>query len=444
MQLPSLLGHAQELLGLVRASERPADSLMDGFFRSHKYLGSNDRRFIAQSVYGTLRHLRRCEGILYRSLGSNAESLGKEDGLLLLIVVFLLTFEGEPKLDPEAVKTKLAEPTLRNRCDHLMKRFLSEDVIARQDTVELIGVSHSFPDWMVRRFIAEYGSAQTETLCKSLNEQAPLTLRVNTIKTSIDECQVLLKSEGIETTRTHYSPVGLHVRKRINIFQMQAFQMGLFEVQDEGSQILTQLIDPKPTIKLLDACAGAGGKSLALAALMKNRGAIYAADTNKRRLAELKKRSKRANAFNIRSFPVHSLEELNKDYKEFFDIVLVDAPCSGIGTIRRNPGMKWLVTEQTVNEISEKQKVILRQSSDLVKPGGIVAYATCTLLRQENEDIVDQFLASTIGFVRKDPSLVAEKAGIHNCVEGGNIKLLPNIHGTDGFFLSMMEKKTEN
>ena len=176
------------------------------------------------------------------------------------------------------------------------------------------------------------------------------------------------------------------------MFSLPAFRAGWFEVQDEGSQLLPFLIDPKPNAKVLDVCAGAGGKTLEFAALMKNRGEIYAADINSFRLEELRKRTKRAGVQNVRIQEIQAIEDLAEQYSNFFDIVFVDAPCSGLGTIRRNPGMKWMVTEQTVIEVSEKQRSILHSSALLVKPGGRLVYATCTLLRQENENVVENLL----------------------------------------------------
>jgi 16S rRNA (cytosine967-C5)-methyltransferase len=211
-------------------------------------------------------------------------------------------------------------------------------------------------------------------------------------------------------------------------------------VQDEGSQLLPMLIDPKPTAKLLDACAGAGGKSLGFAALMKNRGEIFATDTNGYRIKELKKRSRRAGAFNIRPVEVDALADLTEKYSGYFDVVFVDAPCSGLGTIRRNPGLKWTVTEETVAEIAEKQSSILRQCVPLVKPGGRLVYATCTLIRRENEDIVDRFIEENPTFQLVKPELLLGKLGIDSKASENYVKLFPHIHGTDGFFCAIMEK----
>jgi 16S rRNA (cytosine967-C5)-methyltransferase len=295
---------------------------------------------------------------------------------------------------------------------------------------------------MVGRFVQQYGESEAEKICSSLNEQAPLTLRVNTLKASVEQCQEELRKQGVETTRTSLSPVGLNITKRINVFSLPVFRDGWFEVQDEGSQLLPILLDPKPNAKVLDVCAGAGGKTLEIAALMKNRGEIFATDINGFRLEELRKRTKRAGVQNVRVQEIDAIEDLVDRYKDFFDIVFVDAPCSGLGTIRRNPGMKWMVTEQTVNEVSEKQKAILHSSVPLVKPEGRLVYATCTLLKQENEEVIEEFLMLhpefTIVKLNADIPLVQSVGGTSTDIF---FKLFPHIQKTDGFFCAVLKKQ---
>lgn len=441
MQLSSLLGHTQELLGLVRESDRPADSVINSFFRSHKYLGSHDRRFIAQTMYGSLRHLRRCEAVLQHSLGESARDLKSRDGLLFIAVVYLLNVERTTPLKPEDILPKMLSPMLTQQCSNLLKRISSVGPIVAENPVERIGIEYSFPNWMVRNFINEYGEKETEKICSSLNEQAPLTIRANTLKGSVEQCQAELKREGVASVRTNMSPIGLIIPKRLNVFQLEAFREGLFEVQDEGSQLLPLFVDPKPTAKVLDACAGAGGKSLELAALMNNRGEIFATDRNRFRIQELKKRVRRAGASNIRPLDVNAIDDLHGRYADYFDVVLVDAPCSGIGTIRRNPGMKWTVDELTVKDVSERQKLILQSCSPLVKPGGRLVYATCTMFRQENEEVVEHFLSANPSFTPKNSIEAAKRIGIEGASVDNVVKLMPQKHGTDGFFCAMLEKR---
>lgn len=459
MQLPSLLGHVQELLALIfnaqqtgragatnsasvhrhqGARVQPADAIIDSFFRARKYLGSHDRRFIAETTYGTLRHLRRCEYVVLSSIPR--PSIPRGDRTLLLAVAYLLHVERQPLSPVDGLIGKFTSKEIRQQLPEILSRFSSFDLPIPDDPVERLALQYSFPDWMVRRLREELSLDETEQLLASLNQQAPLQLRVNTLKVALEECQRKLTSEGLETSRTKYSPIGLQTSKRVNVFHYMSFREGLFEVQDEGSQLLPLLIDSKPTDKVLDACAGAGGKTLELSALMKNRGEIVATDVQAFRLQELKKRAQRAGVSNVRIRWVDDLSELTHDFSNYFSLVLVDAPCSGLGTLRRNPGMKWTVSEETVKELSAKQVHLLEASAPLVKPGGRLVYATCTFLREENEDVVQRFLSKHPEFTLLDPSEQAATLHVPDAVSDRFIKLLPHRHGTDGFFCAMLQK----
>lgn len=438
MLLPSLLGHIQELLAQVLSSNKPPDNLIDSFFRSRKYLGSHDRRFIAEALYGTLRHLRRAKVILHSALAG--VNVSPTEQARLLPIVYLLRIEGRDITDD--LNKVLQSSSIHIVSHELLDRIKNAALPSPADESERIGLEYSFPKWMVDRFVAQYGISETEQICRSLNEQAPITLRVNSLKGTVEECQSALQREGVETTRTRFSSNGLNVSKRMNVFGLRSFPDGLFEVQDEGSQLICLLLEPKPTFRVLDACAGAGGKSLALAAIMKSCGEIVAVDVNRYRLDELRKRARRAGAHNIRPRLVDDLTHLREEFAGYFDLILIDAPCSGIGTIRRNPGMKWSVTEETVQEVAEKQRHILNSVAALVKDGGRIAYATCTLLNDENEAVVESFLEKQDDFNIGDPSSLVETWNLHNALFGKFIKLMPHVHGTDGFFCAIMQRKT--
>jgi 16S rRNA (cytosine967-C5)-methyltransferase len=442
MQISSLIGHTQELLGIVLSSKKPADALIDTFFRAHKYLGSHDRKFIAETTYGTLRHLRKCELMLTSAMAELNETVLEEDKILFLVVSYLSLQGRMEGVVPEAISSKLRSRQLAEKTDSILTVLSKPITVYHEPALTRISVEHSFPDWMVQKLIDQYGEREAENICSSLNEPAPLTLRVNTLKTTVEQCRAELSRQGIETSKTLLSPFGLNLAKRINVFSFPAFRDGWFEVQDEGSQLLPFLIDPKPNAKLLDICAGAGGKTLEFAALMKNRGEIYATDINSFRLEELRKRTKRAGAQNVRVQEIQAIEDLTEQYSDFFDIVFVDAPCSGLGTIRRNPGMKWMVTEQTVSEVSDKQRSILHSSAPLVKQGGRIVYATCTLLRQENEDVVEEFMESHPEFKLIEAAELSKKWNTGLAPTGLFFKLLPHMNGTDGFFCAVLEKQT--
>ena len=439
MKYSSLLGHTVEVLEEIRRSDVPADSVIGQFFRSRKYLGSRDRRFIAETAYGTLRHRLRCDEALRRA-GADPAHMTSDGRSLLEALAFLVSVEGRLDVTGEDVAELLSggDATTESKAvSDILNRLRTDppDVTTLEPAVR-----YSFPAWLVDRLRAEYGPVEAELILSSLNEPAPLSVRVNSLKATVDECRARLSKEGIETEKGRYAPWTLVIPKRLNIFGLAAFKDGWFEVQDEGSQLLALLVDPKPTAKVLDACAGAGGKTLAFSALMKNRGEIVAADIHAYRLEELRKRSRRAGAFNIRIRQTEHTSDLAGEHAGSFDVVFVDAPCSGVGTIRRNPGMKWTISERTVAELSRKQSMILEQASSLVRPGGLLVYATCTLLAQENEGVVDGFLASHSDFQPKVPVERAAELGLSEAIMGTAIKLLPHRYGTDGFFCAILAR----
>jgi 16S rRNA (cytosine967-C5)-methyltransferase len=440
MHIVSLIGHTQEVLGAVLKSQKPADALIDSFFRAHKYLGSHDRKFVAETMYGTLRYLRKCELLVSTATAGLENLLREEDKVLLLILAYLLLKGKINSEDITQVFFKLG-PQLQDKRITILDILSKPSTLNEESVINRIGVEYSFPNWIVGQLIEQYGEVEAEKICSSLNEQAPLTLRVNTLKTTVEQCQAELQKLGMNAKRTVLSPLGLILDKRINIFSLPLFRDGWFEVQDEGSQLLPVLIDPKPNSKLLDVCAGAGGKTLEFSALMKNRGEIFASDIHSHRLEELRRRMKRAGVQNVRIREIQAIEDLTEQYAGFFDTVFIDAPCSGLGTIRRNPGMKWIVTEQTMRELSEKQQSILHSSAGLVKAGGRLVYATCTMLRQENEENVNNFISKHPEFVLTDASkfIGTEKRSL---ARGSFIALLPHIHGTDGFFCAVLERQT--
>ncbi len=441
MKLTSLVNLSAEILDPIlktfasggTAHAVPADALIAGFFRARKFLGSQDRRFIAETAYGAIRHLRRIENLLTRS-GFELEPIRA----LPRVLVYLVWID-EGRSDA--------------RTGELLKAY--EDVmplhrvgagelsapVGGDPAVELAD-RYSFAPWMVQAFIDVYGPAESELLCRKLNEQAPLTIRANAHKVDRKGLQEILSTHGLPTRPTPHSPLGLILTKRVNVFALEPFRQGMFEVQDEGSQILPLLMDPKPTAKVLDACAGAGGKTLELSALMKNRGEIVATDVSSRRLEELRRRARRAGAFNIRIREEDFTDPQAGGPSAIYDHVLLDAPCSGTGTIRRNPGLKWTVSASSVAELVEKQGALLATTSRLVRPGGILWYCTCSLLRSENEGVVEDFLSRHESFARLDPDSFLGRVGIEGAASKSGVHLLPHRHGTDGFFCAPLQRMT--
>lgn len=424
MKLSSLIGHVTELYTDVIVSSKPADRLIDVFFRERKYLGSKDRRFISESLYGILRNKRKIEFSI-----DGVE--GKQTSLFSCIAYLLM----DKKYDAELIAVEVDIPidTIQ-RIEKNINSPFHED-----SNIDAVALHYSFQDWMVQEWNEYFGTNELIPLCTILNTQAPMTLRVNTIKTTVELCQQKLELEGIETEKGKYSPFALHLKKRINVFQSQAFKVGLFEVQDEGSQLLAMLVDPKPKSKVLDVCAGAGGKALAMASIMNNRGEIFALDIHSNRLEELKKRIRRSGVDSIRTKVIKENEVL-EGFIEAADYVLVDAPCTGTGTIRRNPGMKWTVSQQMVKELREKQLSILSLNSQYTKIGGRLVYATCSLFKSENENVVEKFLDKERNFELVNPSLIFERYHLTGMCDSKYFQLLPSKYNTDGFFAAVMKR----
>lgn len=439
MQYSSLLGHTRELLLQIQAGGRPADAQIDSFFRSRRYLGSHDRRFIAETTYGTLRHLRFCETLCREALGAGTDGLSTEERAAFTVLVYHVRKGGNPVPSPADLKPLFTSDSAARVVEGFLAR-LKEASLPSGEQPGSFATEYSFPDWLAGRILESFGPETAARLCDALNSQAPLNLRVNSLKTNVAGCIERLKREGVEAHPSSHSPVGLTVARRLNIFRLQSFRDGLFEVQDEGSQLVGQLLDPKPTWKVMDACAGAGGKTLHLAAIMRNRGEIVAADVHDRRIRELRKRAARAGVSNVRMLMTDEALE-RESFAGFFDLVFLDVPCSGTGTLRRNPGLKWSLKETDIPELRDKQIAILERHRMFVKPGGLLFYATCSLLSEENEGVVGEFLSRHTDFEPADLVAYAGRTGLSSFISDNALRLFPHLHGTDGFFCVALQRK---
>ncbi len=417
MRLAAML--LNDLLGFTG----PADAKMGDFFRSHRELGTKDRAFIAETVYGVLRRLRF---LSYVADGDAAEPDARK-----LILAYLLRIQGKSIRELEPVLNEQ-----QKEWAHAIKAKSTENLP--------LAVQADVRDWFWNKMNAQYGEEQALTICRSMFDQASLDLRVNTIKASREDVLSRMQAENTVKdnviTATSYSPVGIRMAARLNIGKHILFTEGKIEVQDEGSQLLSYLVAPKRGQMVADFCAGAGGKSLAIGALMKNTGRIYAFDVSEKRLHNLGQRLKRSGLSNLHAQVISSendpkLKRLNGK----FDRVLVDAPCSGLGTLRRNPDLKWRQTEQDVQELNAKQTSILARAAKLTKAGGRLIYATCSLLRDENEAIAEAFLQAHPDFklIPANEILAQQNIALDT---GEYLKLLPHLHGTDGFFAAVFEK----
>ena len=414
----ALLELSTELINRVLQLQHPADGVVSDFFRQHRTLGMRERHTLAETTYTVLR-----ERLLYQHLAQS----GKGEMERRLAV---LAWQGN-------------EAFLRAALSETEQQWLAQvgtiDRAALPDKLR-----HNLPEWLAQRLQAALGD-QFWPLVEAMNQSAPLDLRVNTFKAKRDEVQAAFKAEGIEALPTPYSPLGLRIDGKPALHKLDVFLRGDVEVQDEGSQLLALMLGAKRSEMVADFCAGAGGKTLALGAEMRNTGRLYAFDTSGHRLASLKPRLARSGLSNV--YPVQIAHERDERIKRLagkLDRVLVDAPCSGLGTLRRNPDLKWRQTPQSVDELRVKQASILASAARLLKPGGRLVYATCSLLDAENEEIAQAFTAERERDFKAVPALeVLTKAHIADAptlVRGGFLRLWPHRHGTDGFFAAVWER----
>ncbi|HNV87546.1 MAG TPA: RsmB/NOP family class I SAM-dependent RNA methyltransferase [Methylotenera sp.] len=421
----NLIRQAAVVLANLLDFNSPADAKLSEFFRNNRELGTKDRAFVAESVYGVLRRLRYLS-----TVAANEEN--DPDDARKLILAWLLRIQGKSIRELEPVLTEQ-----QTEWAHAIKAKSTENLP--------LAVQADVRDWLWDKLVAQYGETEALTICRSMFEQASLDLRVNTIKGNRDEVLKKMLAENTSNEdvikATPYSPIGIRMPNRMGISRHVLFTEGKIEVQDEGSQLLAYLVAPKRGQMVADFCAGAGGKSLAIGALMKNTGRLYAFDVSERRLQNLGQRLKRSGLSNLHAQVITSendpkLKRLNGK----FDRVLVDAPCSGLGTLRRNPDLKWRQTEQDVQELNVKQTNILARAAKLTKAGGRLIYATCSLLQDENEAIAEAFLTAHPEFDLLPANEILSQQHI-KLDTGKYLKLLPHLHGTDGFFAAVFERK---
>lgn len=412
----ALLAQARSALSILLDFSRPADRALSDFFRAHRSLGQRDRAFVADTAFGVLRRKRSLEA-----------AAGSADPGALLVAA-LVRVHG------------LSARTLAGVLDADELALLAR---AKSLRVEQLppAVQVDLPDWLWERLVAEYGAEDARRIAHALLNPAPLDLRVNLARADRDEVLARLAAEGIEAQATPYSPAGLRVPGNPAINASPLFKEGLIEVQDEGSQLLVYLLAPRRGEMVADFCAGAGGKTLAAAMLMRGTGRVYAMDVSAKRLAALAPRAARAQVSSVHPLALAGENDLRaKRLAGKIDRVLVDAPCSGLGTLRRNPDLKWRHGPEAIVELAAKQLRILESAARLVKPGGRLVYATCSILRAENDDVVERFAGAHPEFapLACGELLAAQRIPLE---AGDRLRLWPHRHQTDGFFAAAFERR---
>ena len=396
----NLVFAAIDSLQLIFNEQKQADKVLKNTLKRDKRWGSRDRGFIAETTYDIVRWKR-----LYSKIAEVKEPFDRTN-LFRLFTVWA-TLKGIQIPDwPQFENTPTRK--IKGRFDELSK---------------IRKYKESIPNWLDELGINELGKKWDKEI-HSLNQTADVVLRVNTLKTTKEKLQNNLQDLEIETEILKGHPQALKLKERTNVFVTDAFQKGWFEVQDASSQKVAKFLNPKPGSRVVDTCAGAGGKSLHLAALMENKGQIIALDIYDNKLKELKRRAKRNGAHNIETRTIDSSKVIKK-LIEKADKILIDAPCSGIGVLKRNPDSKWKLQPEFLVKIRDTQKEILDSYSRMVKPGGQMVYATCSILPSENENQVKEFLKREAG---KDFKFIKEE------------KVLPSESGYDGFYMALLQK----
>ncbi len=381
-----------EALSLIFIDKKKTEKSIETIFKKNPKFGSKDRKFVAEITYDIVRN--------YRLLSHAANS--EVDFWKILAAYFVISNQAIPK-ESEFNKINL------------------ETILTSYKNNHSFAIKHSYPDWLYQIAETELGTTQWETEAQALNKIAPATLRVNTLKTTKQILTKFLSDQNINALDTAKTANALMLNERQNLFQNELFKLGLFEFQDAGSQMISEFLDVKPGMRVIDACAGAGGKTLHLAALMHNKGRLISMDIHQWKLNELKKRAKRAGVSNFETKLIDS-NKIIKKAAQTADRLLLDVPCSGLGVLKRKPDAKWHLSELFINEVKIIQQKIITDYSSMLKVGGYMVYATCSILPSENKKQVETFLASNNKYeFIKDQTL------------------LPSS-GTDGFYMALIKR----
>jgi 16S rRNA (cytosine967-C5)-methyltransferase len=417
-----------EAYGAIRHEGRLADRALERTLRTKRHLHSSERRAVAERVYSLLRSQITVDRLLAVARpGLEELPTSRQDALRLGASRILQGDEAAPVVEALGLSDEDAAA--------LARLPGAAEVLDRLPEAERFAVSASLPPFLAERIRVELGP-EADAFAAAINERAPLVARVNLLKTDREELLERLRKEGLDCSPTELSALGIRLDTRVNAFSLPPFREGWFEIQDEGSQLLGMLVDAPPT-RVVDACAGAGGKTLQLAAQMHNRGELFALDVDEGRLDELRQRARRAGVHNVRARKIPSddsaLEELS-GLRDRADRVLIDAPCTGSGTFRRKPDARYRLRPEDIPAFAAKQSALLLRFASLVKPGGRLIYGTCSVFTEENEAVVEDFLKSRPDFsVRPASDLLGAEVG-PKTTRGGFLRVAPHPHGTDGFF----------
>ena len=476
MKFETILSHCSEVVEITRKSHIPTDELLGSYFRQKKYIGSSERKIISEIVFMHLRFLGFSQYVFdklkkeFNDKNSNTNSLGLLITLFINIELYTKNIFNIAKSIEKLYSTENGILYMLNFINdqipnffNLLKSIISEinilhkfilkqeinNSLENKSLIEQVSIRYSIPEFILNSWLKYYPKQGINPfeLAESLLFPTELTIRVNKIGFTRSKIIDLLRDAKIEANETPYSPFGIKIPERVNLLQLDIYKRGIIDIQDEGSQLVCLACNPKPNDKILDACAGAGGKSLFLAFLQNDKGKIIANDVVLPKLIELNRRAKRAGFSSITTHHLSgkNLKRASLLRPDFFDIVLVDAPCSGIGTARRSPIHKWWLTPNKLRRFAKKQFDLLSFYSQFVRPKGYLIYSTCSLMPEENIEVVESFQKANPNFIPVPLLQSFQKFGIELPMlkkDSYTITLLPSIHKTDGFFIAKLQRAT--
>ena len=421
-----------DLWGETRDGKKYASKQVAEIFERLPELSDSERDTIVSTLYSMLNLVRRIDYILDLNFGPSPSKSTRFRAPLAAYRIL------NGQLSTATAKTQFPDVNW----DAVIA--LDFALKAESDPVKRLGLTASLPDFLVERLMAQYGG-EAEELARALNLRAPLTLRINSLKASRAEVLGKFSKRGLEAKPTRLASMGIELATRANVFGFSEFADGKFEVQDEASQLVAELVAPPPKGLIIDFCAGAGGKTLALGALMRNRGRLFALDISPKKLDEFRRRARRAGLTNARAILLDSNAVWPTELQPHAgkaDRVLVDVPCSGVGVFRRKPEMRWRLKAGDLQRLPREQEAIARRAMQLCAHGGRLIYATCTVLAEENEQVVERLLSgSDFDLVPPKEILGGAAAKKITDASGRFVKLLPHIHNCDGFFAAVLRRR---
>lgn len=427
-----------------------ADAALDRVLRQTN-LSNVDRRLVTELVYGSVRRMRTLDTLINQLAKKNASQQPPDLRTILHLGLYQLRYLNQiPAAAAVNSTVDLAKKNgfsgLTGFVNGLLRQYsrlatsentLSDDKLinSSKNPVERLGILHSYPDWIVQVWLEQFGLAETEQLCAWFNQSPAIDLRINPLQTSIAATEAAMQSAGVAVTRLPHLPQALRLTGRMGAIQnLPGFSEGWWTVQDSSAQLVSYLLDPQPGEVVIDACAAPGGKTTHIAELMEDQGVIWASD---RAASRLRKLGENASRLHLQSIQICEGDSRLSQFQNIADRVLLDAPCSGLGTLHRHADARWRQTPETVAELSTLQKELLAQTSTWVKPGGVLVYATCTLHPCENEQVVQGFLATHPEWQIEPPTAAPATAFAS---AAGWVKVLPHRHHMDGFFMVRLRR----